>query len=156
MNMTQESYLGIPEEQFQQFIEKFIIKVRPHSQSTVCQIFKSLAGYWNYHLQSILAQKEDDGPMDLTKRSYFNTPGEQFQQFIQMFIIKFRPHSQSNFYLIFKSLAGYWNYHLQCILAQKRDDGPMNLTLGGYLSTPEEWFEHFIEKFIIKFRPHNQ
>ncbi len=31
-----------------------------------CRILKYVAGYWNYHIQSILAQNRDHGPMNLT------------------------------------------------------------------------------------------
>ncbi len=156
MNLTEGTYLTTPEEQFQQFTETFALKFRPHSQSNVCRIYKSLARYWNYQLQSILAQKRDNGPMNLTKGKYLTTPEDQFQQFTETFAIKFSPHSQSNVCRIYKSLAGYWNYQFQSILAQKRNHGPMNLTQGTYLTYPEEQFQQFTENFAVKFRPHSQ
>ncbi len=32
----------------------------------------------------------------------------------------------------------------------------MNLTKASYLNIPKDWFQLFIEKFIIKFRPHRE
>ncbi len=202
MNLTKASYLNSPEEYFLQFMEMFMIKVMTHSQSTFNWILKSLAGYWNYHFQSILAQKRDktyefdlgklleppsrivsttyrnvhyniQAPqpikhftaysnlwwdigitgfraiqlnnkirhMNLTKRSYLNANEEQFQEFIEMFIFNFRPIANQSFYRIFKSLAGYQNYNIQSILAQKRNNRPINMTWTSYLNTSEEQFQ---------------
>ncbi len=121
-----------------------------------CQMLKYVAGYWNYHIQSILTQNTDHGPMNLTRGPYLNTPQEYFQQFSENITVKFRPHSQSMFCRIFKSLAGYWNYHLESILAQNSNHGRINLILITYLHTPQEYFQQFSEKFTVKFRTHSQ
>ncbi len=42
-----------------------MITIRCNSLIKYCWIFKYLAGYWNYHVQSILAQNPDHRPNDL-------------------------------------------------------------------------------------------
>ncbi len=156
MNLTQGSYLNTPEEQIQQFIETFIFKFRPHSQTNFFQIFKSLAGYQNYHLQSILAQKRDHRLMNLTYGSYMHTPEGQLQQIYR----NVHHHVQAPYPN--KVFTGYSYLQLDIGITifrafqLKNKIRHMNLDSECYLNTLEEQFQQFIEKFIIKFRPHSQ
>ncbi len=156
INLTQGTYLNTPQEYFQQFSENVTVTFRPHSHSKFCRICKSLARYWNYHLQSILAQNPDYVLINLILVSYINIPQEYFQQFSIKFTIKFRLQSQSKFSRIFKSIVGYWNYQLESILAQNTDHGLINLIKVTYLHTPQEYFQQFSENFTITFRPNSQ
>ncbi len=206
--------LEYPSRIFSAIFRNFTVKFRPHSLTNFCRIFKSPAGYWNSHVQRILAQNPDHGPINLIQVTYLNTPQEYVQHFSESFTVKFRPHSLTNVCRIFKSLADigitifrefqlktqikdlsvlfreltciilkniFSNFrkchsqvqvpqpikvlldiqissycHLQSILAQNPDCGPMNLTQGPYLNTLQEYVQQFSENVTIKFRPHSQ
>ncbi len=156
MNLCQESYLNTPEEQFQQFIEKFIFKFRPHSQSTF--LLDIQISCWILELPSLehSSSKRKIRIMNFSQESYLNTPEEQFQQFIEKFIIKFRFHNQSKFF------TGYSNLQLDIGITifrtfqLKNKIIPMNLAWANYSNTPEEQFQQFTERFTIKFRTHSQ
>ncbi len=57
-------------QKFFRFSEQFTINIRPHSLKTYCWIFKYPAGYWNYHVQSILAQNPDHRPNNFIWGTY--------------------------------------------------------------------------------------
>ncbi len=76
MNLDSVSYLNTPEDQFQQFIAKFIIKFRPHSQSKFLldiQIFS-----WILELSSLehFSPKTRSDLWIIFSKSYLNTREE--------------------------------------------------------------------------------
>ncbi len=64
-----------------------IIIIVPHSHLQFCWIFKSLARYWKYHVQNILAQNPDHRPINFIMLTHLTTPQEYLQQFSKTSII---------------------------------------------------------------------